>query len=58
MSGSFSRVWGIPILLAVFSGVGLISALLDDGIWDALSWLTLGVVVVVMGWYWIKPARR
>lgn len=57
MNSTFAHVWSIPILLAVLSGVGLISALLEDGVWDALSWLTLGALVVVMGWHWVKPAR-
>lgn len=46
----FRHVFGIPMLLALVSAVGLLSALLGDGIWDMLSWLTLGVPVAVITW--------
>lgn len=51
------KIWGMPILLGILSMIGLISALLEDGIWDALSWLTLGIPCLLMGWYWWRPAR-
>jgi hypothetical protein len=41
------RVFGMPLLLALISLVGLVSALLGDGAWDALSWLALGIPVAV-----------
>ncbi|OLF51613.1 hypothetical protein [Pseudomonas chlororaphis] len=40
---SFWKVFGAPLFIAVLSAAGLFSALLGDGIWDALSWLGLGV---------------
>lgn len=46
------KLWGMPILLGVMSLVGLVSALLEDGLWDGLSWLTLGIPVALMLWYW------
>jgi hypothetical protein len=52
------KMWGMPILLGILSGIGLISALLEDGIWDTLSWLTLGIPLLLIGWFWAKPARR
>lgn len=51
------KIWGMPILLGILSSVGLISALMEDGIWDGLSWLTLGIPLVLIGWFWWKPAR-
>jgi hypothetical protein len=48
------RVFGVPLILAVASLVGLISALVGDDLWDVLSWLTLGAMVVVTGWYWLR----
>lgn len=44
------RVFAWPLLLALFSSVGLLSALLGDGIWDLLSWIGLGVPLAVMLW--------
>lgn len=52
------KLWGMPILLGLLSGIGLISALLEDGLWDVMSWLTLGIPTVLMCWYWLRPARR
>lgn len=46
----FGPVWTTPILLGLLTVIGLISALLGDGIWDALSAVTLGAVVAVGGW--------
>jgi len=46
------QVFAAPLAIAVFSIVGLISALVGDDIWDVLSWLTLAVPVAVILWYW------
>jgi len=35
-------------VLAIASCVGLISALVGDGIWDVLSWIALGLPLVVI----------
>ncbi len=53
----FWRIFGVPTLLGVMSAVGLISALLGDDVWDALSWLTLGIPLLVIGWYVARPVR-
>jgi hypothetical protein len=42
------QIWFPPVLLALLTAVGLVSALLGDGIWDALSWLTLGAPIAVI----------
>ena len=54
MSPAFQRMWGAPVLLAVLTGVGLISALLGDGVWDYVSAVALGVPVVTCAWYGLK----
>lgn len=46
----FRRVFGIPITLALLSAIGLASALLSDGVGDALSWFALSVPVVSILW--------
>ena len=48
------RVFGVPLILAVASLIGLISALVGDDLWDVLSWLTLGAMVAVIGRYWLR----
>jgi hypothetical protein len=50
------RVWSAPIFLGVIATVGLISALLSDGLGDYLAWLALGIPVAVCLWY--APPRR
>jgi len=52
------RTWIIPIWLGLMTGVGLISALLGDGIWDALSWLALAVPVALCIYYWARSTKR
>ena len=46
--------WRAPIAFGVLTTVGLISALLGDGVWDGLSAVTLGVPVAACAWYGFK----
>ncbi|MEG7360440.1 hypothetical protein [Pseudomonas citronellolis] len=48
MKRNLWRVFRWPLALAVLSLVGLISALVGDGPWDALSWFALGIPLVVI----------
>jgi hypothetical protein len=50
----FGPIWTAPIVLGVLTIVGLISALVGDGIWDALSAVTLGMVAAVGGYYSLR----
>lgn len=54
MRRSARSVWGAPIGFGVLTTVGLISALLGDGVWDALSAVTLGMPVAACAWYGLK----
>jgi hypothetical protein len=56
MKAPFIRLWGWPVLLGVLTLIGLISALLGDGWWDAVSALTLGIPVVVAVWFSLRRA--
>lgn len=60
MSKTPMQIWGAPIVLAFLTTIGLISALLGDGIWDALSAVTLGIPCLVGAWYCLgrRPAAR
>ena len=61
-SRSALQIWGAPIVLAILTTIGLISALLGDGIWDALSAVTLGIPCLLGAWYCLRrrpaPARE
>ncbi|USX11664.1 hypothetical protein NHH88_18335 [Oxalobacteraceae bacterium OTU3CAMAD1] len=56
MSGAspFLRMWGAPIVLAILTAVGLVSALLGDGVWDYVSAVALGVPAVACAWYGLR----
>lgn len=56
-AGTRAAIWTWPIVLAVVTAVGLLSALLADGIWDVLSWVTLAIPVGVCLAYGL-PWRR
>jgi hypothetical protein len=43
---SYWKIFQTPILLAIISIVGLLSALLGDGVWDILSWFSLFMPVL------------
>ncbi len=42
------RIFRWPILIALASAVGLVAALVGDGVYDVVSWIALGGTVVVM----------
>jgi len=46
-AGRLRRIWLVPSILGLLSGVGLVAALLSDGPGDVLSWLALAVPVAV-----------
>jgi hypothetical protein len=49
------RIFGAPLLLALLSGLGLVSALVADDVWDALSWAALAIPAAVIVWFgWIR----
>lgn len=50
------RTLAVPALLAASSVVGLLSALFGDGVWDALSWATLGLPLAAIAWAWRRRA--
>lgn len=54
-----AQIFLIPAIIAVVIAFGLVSALLGDGVWDALSWLALLLPVVVIAYYWLRrPTQR
>ena len=49
---SAGEVFRVPIWLGVASVVGLVSALLGDGVWDGVSWLAIFAPVGAVWWAW------
>ena len=46
----FMIVFAVPAVIAAASLVGLVGALLDDGAWDVIGWIGLGIPVAVLVW--------
>jgi hypothetical protein len=44
---SLNQIFAAPLVIAIVSTVGLISALVGDGWWDAVSWVALGLPVLL-----------
>lgn len=55
MKREFWHIWTIPIALNVLGLIGLIAALVGNDGWDILSWISLGIPLVVTAWYLTKP---
>jgi hypothetical protein len=55
MKSDFWHVWTIPLLLTGLSLIGLLAALIGDKGWDVLSWISLGIPLVVIVRFVIKP---
>lgn len=45
----------VAVFLSLF---GLLSALIGDGVYDLLSWLSLGVPLGLVGVVWLRLHRR
>ena len=52
------RIFRIPLLLAALNVVGLLAALVGDGVGDAVSWVALGIVVWAALAYRAEAPRR
>ena len=42
------RVALTPVLIALASAIGLIAALLGEGVWDWIAWIALAVPVLAL----------
>ncbi|WP_447748176.1 hypothetical protein [Pseudomonas nicosulfuronedens] len=51
-------IFRCPLALAAKSSFGLISALLDDGIFDMLPWISLGVPLLLIVFVGMRMSRR
>lgn len=58
MNSPFMRMWGAPILIAILTIVGLISALLGDGLWDHISAFALGIPVALCVWFGLRQKKQ
>ncbi len=52
---TLGQIFAAPIVVGALSVVGLVAALIGDGWWDALSWLSLALPVLL---YFFFVGRR
>lgn len=57
MKSRFAHLWAMPVLLGVLTTIGLVSALLGDGIWDIVSAFALGAPVAIGSFYSLRGWR-
>ncbi|MFZ6048547.1 hypothetical protein ACFW0H_20785 [Pseudomonas sp. CR3202] len=50
--------FALPIAIGLLSALGLFSALLGDGGWDALAWIGLGIPAVLGIWPLLRWSGR
>lgn len=48
------QIFAVPMVLGVLSVVGLISALVGDGFWDGVSWMTLAIPILLCGYFFLR----
>jgi hypothetical protein len=49
MNASLRHVWFWPLVLALFTATGLVSALLSDGWGDTWAWVALSIPLAAIG---------
>lgn len=49
-------IFGVPIILGSLSLVGLVGALVGDGVWDMAGGGLLAMTVVAIAWAWATRA--
>lgn len=49
-----ASLWRVPIFLGLLTLVGLLSGLMGDGAWDAVSWIGLGVPTLIGTWFALR----
>lgn len=58
MRYGLSQIWRWPVVLAVLTVFGLLSALLGQGgVWWVLSWIALAIPLLVIAAAWQKRRR-
>lgn len=57
-NNSRTQIWTIPVIIAVLTVFGLLSALMGTGIWYALSWITLCIPLGIMSWHVFRNAEK
>jgi hypothetical protein len=54
---TLSQIFTWPLVIGVLSTVGLVAALVGDGIWDGVSWLALLLPILLYAMFLLRPRR-
>lgn len=54
---SLTAIFALPLVLAAVTIVGLVSALLGDGVFDIVSWVALAVPLLPVAWAFRSRTR-
>jgi hypothetical protein len=54
---TLGQIFAMPIVVGALSSVGLVAALVGDGWWDAVSWLSLGLPVLLYLFFVMRRKR-
>lgn len=54
---TLSQIFGWPLVIGVLSTIGLVAALVGDGIWDGVSWLALLLPILLYALFLLRPRR-
>ncbi len=54
-TNNFKHIWKTPLWLALLTILGLLSALLETGVWGVLSWIALSAMPIIIMWYTLIP---
>lgn len=52
------QIFAAPILIGLLSTVGLVAALIGDGWWDGISWVTLALPVLLYVFHLLRRTKR
>lgn len=54
---SLWQIFSWPLVIGVLSTIGLVAALVGDGVWDGVSWLTLFIPIGLYALFLLRPRR-
>ncbi|MGN6308645.1 MAG: hypothetical protein ACTHNN_03710 [Xanthobacteraceae bacterium] len=54
---TLSQTFGWPLVIGALSTIGLVAALVGDGVWDSVSWLALLLPILLYGLFLLRPRR-
>jgi hypothetical protein len=57
-TASLKMVYQAPFVLSILIIAGLLSALLGDGLWDALSWVLLAIPMLLLSFFLFRSKKN